>query len=713
MNPAVFAALPVSACTAGTAGTAPDDFGPDRITQNIYDAASRVVQVKTAVGTLDAATEVTTAYTANGQVSSVSDAENNKTSYTYDGQNRLSKTQYPVPAKGSNASSASDYEQLTYDANGNVTQRRLRDGQLINYVYDNLNRVTSKDLPGAEIDVSYSYDLIGRTKVATTGTTTNSPFINFGYDALGRVISTSVLIEGALNYTYDAAGRRTSVTYPGTVPLIVNYDYDVTGNMTRIRENGATSGAGILARYSYDNLGRRASITFGNGTVKTYTYDAASRIASLGADLAGTTSDQTAAFTYNPASQIAGLSKSNDTYAWNGHYNIDRPYTANGLNQQTATGAVALTYDAKGNLSQSGSNVYTYTAENQLQLLAGVFRLSYDPTGRLLQTSTLTVATHFGYDGANLIAEYDTARVLTRRYVHGPGDDEAFLWYEGAGLTDKRYMMSDERGSITSITDGAGAVLGINRYDEYGIPASTNIGRFGYTGQTWLPEIGMNYYKARIYSPTLGRFLQTDPIGYADGINWYAYVGGDPVNGRDPSGLLADIVVTASRFPRSDPPSIFTQGLRLQGGFGNGGPAGNSGDDTIVVVGGATNEEEVNEIVVVGAVPRRNTPRTRPQPGRSVPQQGREEPTVTMCDAAPPGTQGRCETITRREACARGRATTNALQRPLFYVGGANLGRQALAIPATSSLGVITGIIGAILFGGYALGDLQSAAYCD
>jgi RHS repeat-associated protein len=68
------------------------------------------------------------------------------------------------------------------------------------------------------------------------------------------------------------------------------------------------------------------------------------------------------------------------------------------------------------------------------------------------------------------------------------------------------------------------------------IPAATNVGRFGYTGQTWLPEVGMWYYKARMYSPTLGRFLQSDPIGYGDGMNMYAYVGGDPVNGVDPTG---------------------------------------------------------------------------------------------------------------------------------------------------------------------------------
>jgi RHS repeat-associated protein len=77
----------------------------------------------------------------------------------------------------------------------------------------------------------------------------------------------------------------------------------------------------------------------------------------------------------------------------------------------------------------------------------------------------------------------------------------------------------------------------INKYAEYCIPAATNIGRFGYTGQAWLPELGLYYYKARIYAPTLGRFMQTDPLRYGDGINWYDYVGGDPVNFVDPSGL--------------------------------------------------------------------------------------------------------------------------------------------------------------------------------
>jgi RHS repeat-associated protein len=118
-----------------------------------------------------------------------------------------------------------------------------------------------------------------------------------------------------------------------------------------------------------------------------------------------------------------------------------------------------------------------------------------------------------------------------------PGADEPLVWYEGSGTSDRRWLHADERGSIVAVSDNSGSAIAINRYDEYGKPASTNLGRFQYTGQAWLPEIGLYNYKARMYHPALGRFMPTDPIGYDDGMNWYNYGGGDPIDETDPEGL--------------------------------------------------------------------------------------------------------------------------------------------------------------------------------
>ena len=98
--------------------------------------------------------------------------------------------------------------------------------------------------------------------------------------------------------------------------------------------------------------------------------------------------------------------------------------------------------------------------------------------------------------------------------------------YVATGTTDKSWLLADERGSTVGVADGSGAVTNKLAYDDYGTPAVTHVGRFQYTGQAWLPELNMQYSKARIYNPAIGRFMQTDPIGYAGGVNLYAYVGG-------------------------------------------------------------------------------------------------------------------------------------------------------------------------------------------
>jgi RHS repeat-associated protein len=388
------------------------------------------------------------------------------------------------------------------------------------YAYDMLNRQTTKILPlTTTADIWTTYDLAGRPLTAYFGSATapSTSGIAYGYDTAKRMTS-ETQFGRAMTYQYDLSSNRTQSTRVDANNYYINYDFDAMNRNYQIRENGATT----LAVYVIDPLSRRQTLTRGNGTVTNFGYDLASRLTSLGQDLAGSAQDLTVTYGYTHASQLQTRSGSNSLYDWLPGGASSTIYVPNGLNQYATVGGTAYSYtDLRGNLISDGTNSYTYDVENRLLTASGptAVSLAYDPLGRLQSTTVGATATQYLYSGTQLVEELDGSGNVLRRYVHGAGTDDPVVWYEGSTLATRNYLHADERGSVVATTDNTGAGT-IYAYGPYGEPTGGWTGsRFRYTGQTAIPEAHLYYYKARIYSPNLGRFLQTDPIGTKDDLN--------------------------------------------------------------------------------------------------------------------------------------------------------------------------------------------------
>lgn len=350
------------------------------------------------------------------------------------------------------------------------------------------------------------------------------------YDGLDR-LTQEVTAQGQIDYAYDNASRRTSMTVAGQAA--VNYTYDNADRLTTITQGTPT------VTLAYDDADRRTSLTLPNTNSIVSAYNAASELTSLtykqGATIIG---DLT--YTYDAAGNRI---KTGGSFARSGLPPALTTVSYNANNQQTTFGTSTETYDLNGNLAtvtDAGvTTTYTWNVRNQLTSISNPgfsSSFTYDSFGRRTGKTVQGTTTNFVYDGLNPVQEKNGGTV-TANLLTGLGIDEFFTRTDGVG---SRALLPDALGSTVALGDNTGTLQTQYTYEPFGYATQTgqaNSSSYKYTGREE-DGTGLDYYRARYYHPRLQRFIAEDPIGFRSGdVNFYAYVGDNPVNAIDPLGL--------------------------------------------------------------------------------------------------------------------------------------------------------------------------------
>jgi RHS repeat-associated protein len=545
-------------------------------TSNVYDALNRLVQVTDPAGGA-----VRYGYDAAGNLMQVADPRALATVYTYDGLGN--------PVKQVSPDTGTTVQR--FDRAGNLTAKVDARGVTASYGYDALNRVTqiaySRSGSPAEIH-GFEYDggiggpssAKGRlTKLVDPAATTR-----WTYTLQGRVATKSQQVGAlalAVAYSYNAAGQRTTVTTPSG--QVLGYSY-LDGRVAGITVNGTpliTSavaapfgpiaawqwGNGLHTFREYDTDGRIADWEFRNGTSvlrNNLTWDAAGRIATI-AD--PTNAALQGSYQYDVLDRLTVAQKGNPVSTTQ-QYGYDA--VGNRVNITTDGRIDNLTYGATSNqlvalsgvlnpdpLNGDSNRSFVYNLANRLvQVQSGTRSLGKYQVNALGQRIAKTVAgdtTRFVYDEqGHLLGEYEANGKLIQETVWLEDLPVATLrprpGSTGSPVTvDLYYVHADHLGSPRAITNpGDNSIMwrwdnvdpfGANAADEN--PGGQGAFEYGLRlpGQYFDAETGTHYNYFRDYDPSIGRYIESDPIGLKGGVNTYAYVKASPLVRSDRYGL--------------------------------------------------------------------------------------------------------------------------------------------------------------------------------
>ncbi len=531
----------------GNLKTSTDPF--NRSTVQNYDPLNRLATSTDAAGGI-----VRYGYDAKDRLVTVQDPINLTTIYTYDELGTLAKLTSP------------DTGITTYvaDTAGNTIGSTDARGLATAYAYDALNRQTLATFSGGNVALEYDNTVTGGgfAKGRLTRVTDPSGTTTYQYDAWGRVLQKVQTVGvGAAARTFTigyqhAAGRMTGLAYPSGRSL--SYAFDAQGHVAAI----AIGGQAILSGAAYAPFGPVQGWTWANGQVYGRAYDLDGRVATV------TTGSESTAFGsgswmfgYDSLNRIATVALPPGdafAYAYDGNGNRKQETRAGAITNynyfaasnrlQATTGALArsYTYDAAGNLATNGALAFTFDGRGRLMQVSNGFRYAINGLGQRVSKSGPAGTTYFAYDEqGHLIGEYDTSGAVRQEIVYLADTPVASMRTSVSGGVDIYPIYTDHLNTPRLITDATNRTVWEWPLDTFGAgPANENpsgLGTFSFNlrfpGQYYDAETGLHYNYFRDYDPSLGRYVESDPIGLRGGLSTYAYVASSPLRWSDSFGL--------------------------------------------------------------------------------------------------------------------------------------------------------------------------------
>jgi RHS repeat-associated protein len=584
-NPSGWENVASTTFPAGAGGTRTTSFG--------YDAYGRQNSVTTPAGTSSSVFDI-----MNRQLQNT-DATNKTTVFEYDGD-LVSKVrdaadkeyQFQHNALGWIESQVDPNDRsmsFRYDKAGNMVGATNRRSQEISLVPDSLGRIKSRTADGAI--TTFAYGPPSARWVAASNTESTDTIFS---DEQGRVKSEVAVIGGRryeLKSGYLPEGPRDTLklTAP-TWSRTVRYQYNNALQLDTLSQLVGGVNKKTSIQYNQDGLPWRiklptssvrnqdiyytpghqtSAIDFvGTGLGVAYNYDGMDRV------WRRTTGDSIREFYYNQRKELTRFwdfrtaqqlvcpepdSPPEDCY-WQEFLTFlgGRDYDYDAVGNRTDSGATlqpssnryqtfsgyTFEYDNDGNVTRKYKTgfdqSYSWNTLGQLTRVTtnGVpVDYGYNGFGERIRRSGST-SSRYVYDGDDLALEVDQSGNKVREFTYYPGVDRPHSMFDASGAVS--YFQMDFPGNVTGVLNASGNVVGQYRYSPWGeaeMVSGSVSNPLRYMGRELDDQTGMYYVRNRWYDPEIGRFISEDPVGLEGGINTHAYVGNDPVNNRDPSGL--------------------------------------------------------------------------------------------------------------------------------------------------------------------------------